>query len=202
MWPGSHINLSDKSCRASHHFRGEMKAWLVSSLGSTVNPLWFPDYASECDVEGLLAGSVCHCVQRGEQKEKLLKLFFSTNAIDKYSRPHKGAFALTIAFPKSLYKLMDHARGFLIATCLFPAKKDAILWMSMQSPKPGWYLWLPPNKSSILFKHVRICLISEGGLPLLLAGLSILDLTTDERKKEKKMPRRGRIHLNDVSEHH
>lgn len=59
--------------------------------------------------------------------------------------------------------------------------------MFMQPPKPGWYLWLPLNKSFILFKRARICLISEGGLPLLLARLSILDLTTDERK-EKKCP--------------
>lgn len=62
----------------------------------------------------------------------------------------------------------------------------------MRTPKPGWYLWLPPNKSFFLFKHVSICLTSEGGLPLLSVGLYMLDLTTDKRKEKKNMPRRGR----------
>lgn len=59
-----------------------MKAWLVSSLSSIVNPLWFSDYASEYDMKGLLAGSALPlCAKRGAKGE--LKLFFSTNAIDK-----------------------------------------------------------------------------------------------------------------------
>lgn len=47
-----------------------MKAWLVSSLSSTVDPLWFSDYASEYDVKNLLARSVLLlCAERGREKE-------------------------------------------------------------------------------------------------------------------------------------
>lgn len=51
-------------------FQRGMKAWLVSSLSSTVNPLWFADYASEYDVKDLLAGSVLPlCAERGAKRE-------------------------------------------------------------------------------------------------------------------------------------
>lgn len=47
-----------------------MKAWLVSSLSSTVHLLWFSDYASEYDVKGLLASSVLLlCAEREAEKE-------------------------------------------------------------------------------------------------------------------------------------
>lgn len=47
-----------------------MKAWLVSSLSSTVDPLWFSDYAFEYDVKDLLAKSVLPlCAGRGAEKE-------------------------------------------------------------------------------------------------------------------------------------
>lgn len=55
----------------------------MSSLGSTVDPLWFSDYVSEYDVKDLLAGSGLPLCAEKEAKREIPEIVFLAPVVEK-----------------------------------------------------------------------------------------------------------------------